>query len=76
MTTILSAVSKLRGCINQIENKNPSGASEHDILSIYDILFLLYVKYKRDFKFDHVWPILKGMEKFTDNNGNAPGAFL
>ncbi|CAF2057964.1 unnamed protein product, partial [Brassica napus] len=24
MTTILSAVSKLRGCINQIENKNPS----------------------------------------------------
>ena len=25
--------------------------------------------------FDHVWPILKGMEKFTNNNGNAPGAF-
>ncbi|CAN7024734.1 unnamed protein product, partial [Brassica rapa subsp. trilocularis] len=24
MTTILSAVSKLRGCVNQIENKNPS----------------------------------------------------
>lgn len=35
MTTILSAVSKLRGCVNQIENKNPSGASEQDIVSIY-----------------------------------------
>ncbi|WZZ66086.1 hypothetical protein YC2023_077456 [Brassica napus] len=31
MTTILSAFSKLRGCVNQIENKNPSGASEQDI---------------------------------------------
>ena len=35
MATILSAVSKLRGCINQIENKNPSGASDQDIVSIY-----------------------------------------
>ena len=33
------------------------------------------VKYKRDFKFDHVWPILKCMKKFTNYNGNAPGAF-
>ena len=33
MTSILSAVSKLRGCVNQIENKNPSGASEEDIVS-------------------------------------------
>ncbi|ESQ27347.1 hypothetical protein EUTSA_v10019741mg [Eutrema salsugineum] len=31
MGKILSAVSKLRGCVNQIENKNPSGASEQDI---------------------------------------------
>ena len=34
MTTILAAVSKLRGCINQIENQNPSGASQEDIVSI------------------------------------------
>ena len=33
--TILKAVSKLRGCVNQIENKNLSGASEQDIVSIY-----------------------------------------
>ncbi|CAN6990150.1 unnamed protein product [Brassica rapa subsp. trilocularis] len=32
MKTILSAVSKLRGGVNQIENKNPSGASEQDIV--------------------------------------------
>ncbi|KAL0735342.1 hypothetical protein Bca4012_011552 [Brassica carinata] len=75
MTTILSAVSKLRGCVNQIENKNPSGASEQDILNQAKMLLAQDVKYKRGFKFDHVWPILKGMEKFTNNNGNAPSAF-
>lgn len=42
MTTILSAVSKLRGCVNQIENKNPSGASEQDIVSICDFLFTIF----------------------------------
>ncbi|XP_062089267.1 glutathione S-transferase T3-like [Humulus lupulus] len=31
MTTIIGAVAKLRGCINQIQNKNPSGASQEDI---------------------------------------------
>ena len=35
MTTIIGAVAKLRGCINQIENKNPSGASQEDIVSFY-----------------------------------------
>ncbi|KAF8108612.1 hypothetical protein N665_0106s0014 [Sinapis alba] len=75
MTTILSAVSKLRGCVNQIENKNPSGASEQDILNQAKMLLAQDIKYKRGFKFDHVWPILKGMENFTNNNGNAPTAF-
>ncbi|CDY31790.1 BnaC01g27460D [Brassica napus] len=51
MTTILSAVSKLRGCVNKIENKNPRGASEQDI------------------------HILKGIEKFANNNTNASVAF-
>ncbi|XP_062104521.1 uncharacterized protein LOC133815729 [Humulus lupulus] len=31
MTTIIGAVAKLRGFINQIQNKNPSGASQEDI---------------------------------------------
>ncbi|VYS59063.1 unnamed protein product [Arabidopsis thaliana] len=32
MTSILSTVSKLRGCVNQIEYKDPSSASEEDIV--------------------------------------------
>lgn len=35
MQTITSAISKLKGCIRQIENLNPSGASEQDIVSSY-----------------------------------------
>ncbi|WZZ66147.1 hypothetical protein YC2023_077517 [Brassica napus] len=66
---------ELRGYGNQIENKNPSGASQQDILNQANMLLAQDVKYKRDFKFDHIWPILKCMEKFTNNNGNAPGAF-
>ena len=34
MQVINAAISKLRGCIRQIENLNPSGASEQDIVSI------------------------------------------
>ncbi|XP_033134840.1 uncharacterized protein LOC117127925 [Brassica rapa] len=75
MTTILSAVSKLRGCVNQIENKNPSGASEQDILNQAKMLLMQDVKYSRGFKFDHVWPILKGIEKFANNNTNASRTF-
>ena len=43
-TTIISAVFKLRGCVNQIENKNPSGASEQDIVTIYYFLFTMFYK--------------------------------
>nr|GMD37925.1 glutathione S-transferase T3-like [Ipomoea batatas] len=31
MQTIMTAIAKLRGCIVQVENLNPSGASEQDI---------------------------------------------
>ncbi|CAF2058425.1 BnaC06g14620D [Brassica napus] len=75
MTTILSAFSKLRGCVNQIENKNPSGASEQDILNQAKMLLMQDVKYSRGFKFDHVWPILKGIENFANNNTNASRTF-
>ncbi|XP_042460398.1 uncharacterized protein LOC122043898 [Zingiber officinale] len=33
MNTIIVAVSKLKGCIRQIEELNPSGASEEDIMN-------------------------------------------
>ncbi|XP_010512216.1 PREDICTED: uncharacterized protein LOC104788193 [Camelina sativa] len=75
MTSILAAVSKLRGCVNQIENKNPSGASEKDILNQANMLLTQYETYKRGFKFDHVWPILKGIEKFSNKNTKTHTSF-
>ncbi|XP_062099883.1 uncharacterized protein LOC133805737 [Humulus lupulus] len=32
-------------------------------------------KYRRGFKFDHVWSILKDCEKFTNDNTNSPARF-
>lgn len=58
------AVSKLRGCIQQIEKMNPSGASEQDILDRAKELLRQDPKYKKGFKFDHVWHIVKDMHKF------------
>ncbi|XP_062099076.1 glutathione S-transferase T3-like [Humulus lupulus] len=76
MTTIIGAVAKLRGCINQIQNKNPSGASQEDILNQAKMLLAQEKKYSRGFKFDHVWPILKHIQKFTsDDNINGPSRF-
>ncbi|KAM6600346.1 hypothetical protein CsatA_019955 [Cannabis sativa] len=76
MSTINSAVAKLRGCINQIENKNPSGASAEDILIQAKMLLAQDKKYDKGFKFDHVWHILKGIQKFSnDENINAPRRF-
>ncbi|KAL5548413.1 hypothetical protein UlMin_003644 [Ulmus minor] len=68
MQVILTAVGKLRGCIRQIENLNPSGASEQDILNRAKTLLTQDAKYQKGFKFDHVWPILKDIEKFASVN--------
>ncbi|KAL1194370.1 hypothetical protein V5N11_017838 [Cardamine amara subsp. amara] len=75
MTTIIAANSKLRGCVNQIDNKNPSGASEQDILNQAKMLLAQDPKYPRGFRFDHVWPILKGIEKFANKNTNTSTSF-
>ncbi|XP_062088942.1 glutathione S-transferase T3-like [Humulus lupulus] len=76
MTTIIGAVAKLKGCINQIQNKNPSGASQEDILNQAKMLLAQEKIYSKGFKFDHVWPILKHIQKFTsDDNINAPSRF-
>ncbi|XP_031129020.1 uncharacterized protein LOC116030790 [Ipomoea triloba] len=64
MQTIMTAVAKLRGCIVQVENLNPSGASEQDILDRAKELMAQDAKFKKGFKFDHVWPIVKDLEKF------------
>ncbi|KAH9779679.1 NAM-associated domain-containing protein [Citrus sinensis] len=54
MQSILAAIGKLRGCVRQIENQNPS---------------------VKEFKFDHVWPILKDIEKFGDDHSIATPYF-
>lgn len=47
MQSILAAISKSRGCVRQIENLNPSGAFEQDIVSLYYIftVFILHLFY-------------------------------
>jgi bisphosphoglycerate-independent phosphoglycerate mutase (AlkP superfamily) len=35
MQAIVGEVKKLNGCLKQVENLNPSGASDEDIVSIY-----------------------------------------
>ncbi|XP_031258089.1 uncharacterized protein LOC116116137 [Pistacia vera] len=71
MQPIFKAIGKLRECIRQIENMNPSGASEQDIMIQAKMLLAQDKSYKKGFKFDHVWPILKDIEKFTDNVNTA-----
>ncbi|KAK3211680.1 hypothetical protein Dsin_016386 [Dipteronia sinensis] len=68
MQTILSAIGKFRGCLRQIETLKPSGASEADIMNQAKILLAQDNKYKYGFKFEHVWHILKDMQKFADND--------
>ncbi|GAY36469.1 hypothetical protein CUMW_279750 [Citrus unshiu] len=71
MQSILAVICKLRGCIRQIENQNPSGASEQDILNRAKVLLAQDKKYNKRFKFDHVWPILTDIEKFRDDHSIA-----
>ncbi|KAJ9542893.1 hypothetical protein OSB04_029399 [Centaurea solstitialis] len=67
MSVIQKACTKLRGCINQIENGNPSGASEQDVVNLDQVKEMLRLdkKYIKGFKFDHVWNIMKDCEKFA-----------
>ncbi|KAJ9565409.1 hypothetical protein OSB04_001375 [Centaurea solstitialis] len=65
MSTIQKATKKLRGCINQVQNRNPSGASEQDIMNEAKEMLKLDASYKRGFKFDHVWHIMKDCENFS-----------
>ena len=45
MDIIAAEVKKLNGCLKQIENMNPSGASDEDIVSIYLTYFSFYYYY-------------------------------
>ncbi|KAL2484391.1 hypothetical protein Adt_29147 [Abeliophyllum distichum] len=73
MSIIITAIGKLRGCIRQVEYSNPSGASEQDILNRAKTLLAQDDKFKKGFKFDHVWSLLKDTEKFGhDSNRKLP----
>ncbi|XP_075494701.1 uncharacterized protein LOC142532268 [Primulina tabacum] len=67
MRNILREVGKLRGCIRQIETLRPSGASEEDILNRAKNLFMQDADFSKGFKYDHVWYIMKDMEKFSSD---------
>ncbi|KAK2648265.1 hypothetical protein Ddye_015754 [Dipteronia dyeriana] len=67
MQTILTFIGKMRGSIRQIERLKPSGASEANIMNQAKILLSQDNKYKHRFMFGHVWPILKDLENFADN---------
>ncbi|XP_075515656.1 uncharacterized protein LOC142550319 [Primulina tabacum] len=71
MQVILRAVRKLCGCVSIIEKLKPSGASEEDILNMAKDLMIQDKNFTKGFKFDHVWPIMKDMEKFSAN-ASAP----
>ncbi|KAL2529861.1 hypothetical protein Fot_22462 [Forsythia ovata] len=68
MSIIITVVGKLRGCIRQVEYSYPSGASEQDILNRAKTLLAQEDKFKKGFKFDHVWFLLKDTEKFEHDN--------
>ena len=42
MDTINAEVRRLNGCLKQVENLNPSGALEKDIVSIIYVLFFFF----------------------------------
>ncbi|KDO39027.1 hypothetical protein CISIN_1g038041mg, partial [Citrus sinensis] len=47
MQSILAAIGKLRECVQQIENQNPSDASEQDILNRANVLLAQDKKYNK-----------------------------
>ncbi|KAK9130267.1 hypothetical protein Sjap_010754 [Stephania japonica] len=67
MHNILTEVKRLVSCVKTIENRHQSGASDEDNMRQAKILFMHDAKYKKRFKFDHVWHIMKDIEKFKDN---------
>ncbi|XP_042405120.1 uncharacterized protein LOC121995449 [Zingiber officinale] len=71
MNTIIVVVSKLKGCIRQIKELNPSGVSKEDIMNRAQMLLVQDPNHSKGFKFGHVWSILQGIEKFNSDNVKA-----
>ncbi|XP_073030814.1 uncharacterized protein [Primulina eburnea] len=71
MCLILTAISKLKECIQQVEQLHPSGASDMDIIIRAKELMKQDSNFKKGFKFDHVWSIIKDMEKFATSSNHS-----
>ncbi|KAI3759745.1 hypothetical protein L6452_07780 [Arctium lappa] len=65
---LLKLPKKLQGCINQVQNRNQSGVSEQDIMNEAKEMLKLDASYKKGFKFDHVWHIMKDCENILNVN--------
>ncbi|XP_059310913.1 uncharacterized protein LOC132062345 [Lycium ferocissimum] len=63
---IEKAIRKLNGCVRQVENLHSSGASDTYIINQAKCLLMQDPSYKKGFKFDHVWDMLKDFEKFKN----------
>ncbi|KZV27891.1 hypothetical protein F511_37764 [Dorcoceras hygrometricum] len=72
MRNILHDISKLTGCVSQIEALRPSGASEEDIFNRANDLLMQDTEFRKGFKYDHVWPIMKDFVKFTSDSNPPP----
>ncbi|XP_055802201.1 uncharacterized protein LOC129871328 [Solanum dulcamara] len=59
------AIRKLNGCITQVENIQQAKS-----------LFRQDPNYKKGFKFDHVWEMMKDFEKFKDKKVRNQGSFF
>ncbi|XP_073273323.1 uncharacterized protein [Primulina huaijiensis] len=71
MGLILAAIIKLKSCIQQVEQLHPSGASDMYIIIRAKELMKQGSNFKKGFKFDHVWSIMKYMEKFTASSNHS-----
>ncbi|XP_073025293.1 uncharacterized protein [Primulina eburnea] len=71
MGLILAAISKLKACIQQVEQPHPSGASDMDIIIRAKELMKQDSNFKKGFKFDHAWSIMKDMEKFAASSNHS-----
>ncbi|GMQ00618.1 hypothetical protein CsSME_00047626 [Camellia sinensis var. sinensis] len=61
---IMKCCNKFRGCIAQVENLHPSGASQVDIMLQAKLLY--HQDENKHFLFEHCWPILQNNIRWQD----------
>ncbi|CAL9239505.1 unnamed protein product [Arabidopsis halleri] len=66
LQTIQKSTRKLHACIKQCENRRSSGLSSDDIFNQAKEMLMQDKSFKSGWKFDHVWDIIKNLEKLKD----------